>query len=113
MTHEEYKQWETTRKEFLTEFDWIKKLDDGRVMMSIRNGDHPFEVGDWFGGQHVLEFHAYGKSLDQCGEGMTGTVVLSGMPCLMIEETAPYMVEFIKQRREQRPASYNGGGAAS
>lgn len=99
MTKEEYQEWDKTKKEFLTEFDWIKKLDDGKVQMAIRNGDRPFKVGDWFGGEQVVEIHAYEKRLDECCEGLTCVVVMTGMPCFMIEETAPYTVNFIKKRR--------------
>lgn len=101
MTHEEYKEWKKTQKEFITEFDWIKKNDDGTVAMCIRNGDFTFKVGDWFGGQEVLKFEAYGKELDICGQGMTGIVTLSGMPMLVITEDTPYMVEFIKARKSK------------
>jgi hypothetical protein len=87
MTQEEYNEWKKTQKEFLVEFDWIKKLDDGKVQMAIRNGDRDFRVGDFFGGAIVLKFEAYQQELEVCGRGMTGLVTLSKMPYLNVMET--------------------------
>lgn len=87
MSQEEYKEWKKTQKEFLVDFDWIQKLEDGTVQMVIRNGDREFKVGDFFGGAVVLKFEAYQKELEACPAGWTGMVTLSKMPYFNVMET--------------------------
>jgi hypothetical protein len=96
--------------EFIIEY--IVKGETGRHTLIGRCGDTPVRVGDEFHAAYhyenfnsaesavrrveerevtvcVNEIHAYGKSLEAMGQGMTGSVVVSGTG---IEKLMPGMV---------------------
>ncbi|NIQ14762.1 MAG: hypothetical protein GTO02_10300 [Candidatus Dadabacteria bacterium] len=62
--------------------------------MAIRNGDKPFKIGDIYGCAKVLKIQAYGKDLEECGEGMTAAVTFDRLPSLSIVENKMSQEEY-------------------
>ena len=68
---------------------FIIKADN--VVIAIRNDNKPFRLGDIYGGARVIKIEAYGKELEECGEGMTAAVTFNRIPCFSIVESSEYM----------------------
>lgn len=104
----EYDEWAKTRRLVGVEWDHVKERPDGTVTVLVRVCRGDVRVGDWFGGAEVLSCHAYEKSLDSLPEGMTGALVLSRRPSVVMEEEHPDFIEWLKANRDRRAAQKSG-----
>ena len=58
------------------------------VVIAIRNDNKVFRLGDIYGGARVIKIEAYGKELEECGEGMTAAITFDRMPGFSIVESS-------------------------
>jgi hypothetical protein len=102
MTPKEFGEWWQTQKNYFIA-EHHKKLPDGRTIFTIRNAHKTIKLGDWYGGAKVLAIEAYGKQLENLGEGMTGLLTLSRMPMFVVHQDDPDCVEWQEQKLKQQP----------
>jgi hypothetical protein len=102
--YRKYKEWEKTQKQFYVDYDGIRLLDDGTAQLCGRNGDFPISVGDMLGGEEVLKIEAYGRNLGELCQGMTGFLIMTGVPGMMVEETYPETRKWIEEVRAKKKA---------
>lgn len=60
--------------------------DAKEVVIMVRNDDKPVKIGDNYGCAKVIRLQAYGKDLQEIGEGMTAAVTFDRMPLFSIVE---------------------------
>lgn len=66
--------------------------DAKEVVIMIRNDNKCFKLGDTYGCAKVIRIQAYGKDLEECGEGMTAAITFDRMPSFSIVENIAALV---------------------
>ena len=74
----------TPKRECHFDFGQLEIINAKKVKIFVKNGPRELKVGDVIGGRRIIAISVSGINSDSLGIGMSGKIVLNGMPILTI-----------------------------